>query len=142
MLLHQEDGEEDNTFRQGRTDDGLGQDLTRCTRITADCFCSLHADDTDADGGADRGQANVQTTTDFCEHHMFTFLFVVHPPRQSVHRLTGKIFQRLMVRFFSAFVAMRVFITMLTHEAGEDGREQHEHERLHQADDQFHKIER
>src|SRR5207249_12121405 len=55
--------------------DRLDQNLRCRARITSHCFRSFHADQTDSEGGAERGQANVKA----CGHVILLSLPVMPP---------------------------------------------------------------
>src|SRR5204863_4379354 len=74
-LPHQEEGVEHDRFSERDGQDRLDQNLRCRARITSHCFRSFHADQTDSEGGAERGQANVKA----CGHVILLSLPVMPP---------------------------------------------------------------
>ena len=67
-LRRQEDREEHDAFREGGAQNGLNQNLRRRAGIASHRFRSLHADETHADGRAERRQTDVNISGHFCQH--------------------------------------------------------------------------
>src|SRR5687768_8241919 len=65
LLLHEEDGEEHDTFCEGSAQNRLNEDLRRCARIAADRFRSSHTDQTYTDRSACGGCGHVYVTGNF-----------------------------------------------------------------------------
>jgi len=71
-LLHQEDREEHDTFREGGAQNRLDENLRRRAGITADGFRSLHTNETYTECRAKGGQTNMNATS-----HFITFRFLI-----------------------------------------------------------------
>ena len=61
----EEDREEHDTFREGRAQNRLNQNLRGRARIASDCFGRLHADHTHTDGRAERRRCDVKIPSSF-----------------------------------------------------------------------------
>src|ERR1051326_8426301 len=66
-LLHEEDRIERDGFGERHADDGLDEDFAGSAGIAANAFNGLGADETDADGGGEAAERDVNTAGHFRE---------------------------------------------------------------------------
>ncbi len=66
-LLNKKQRVKDDGFRKGDGQNRLHENRCRCAGIAADRGGGAHSDETDADGGTESREADVNFSSDFCE---------------------------------------------------------------------------
>ena len=109
--------------------------LRRRAGIASHRFRSLHADETHAEGRAERRQTDVQVSADFCQQGIATFPSLSGSAAAIEHGQAAEIDFSVMRRLGRLFL-------MLAHQHREHRRQQHEDQRLDEAHQQFHEVKR
>ena len=130
------------TFGERHTDDGLDEDLAGSAGIAADGFGGFVADETDAEGGAEKTECAGDVASDFSEEdgHGGGWFFVGCSCRRAhaKHAPGDKV---LMWSVGGVTTIVFMVIAMITDKADIDGGEQGENDGLDQADEELHEIE-